>query len=354
MIAAIGLTAAACSGAAESDGDRTATITTSTATSTSTRAIPSEGQTGDSPASGPERPTATAGLLVLAPARALELAASGFQDAAGQCDTVDISIIERNAGGDIPALTTIVGDFLSARVDLIATITTPAAQAAHQVVGDAGGGTPVVYAVVTDPFSAGLAVSPSNHEPWITGSQSAPPLAEVIDAAEEMVPGLSMLGIVRSSTETNSQAIVEGLREIAQRRGLTLQVATVEDSSEVGQAAQDLAERGIDAFIVPTDTTVVLGLAGLVQVANDNDLLAIATDANLAADGAAIGLGTDYYGSGFRAGGIACRVLGGEATPADFDVVNIESLGVAINESSVAAQNVTVPEHLRDLADILG
>ena len=105
---------------------------------------------------------------------------------------------------------------------------------------------------------------------------------------------------------------------------------------------------------MPTDTTMVSGMAAMVQIAGDNDIPVIGTDANHAATGAAIGLGTDYYGSGVRAGEIACAVLSGEATPADFDVVPVESLGIAVNLEAAEAQGVTIPDDLLAQAETVG
>ena len=301
-----------------------------------------------------EVPSASVGLSILAPAPALELAAGGFKDAAGECATADIEIVERNAEGDIPSLTSIVEGFVSDDVDLIATVTTPAAQAAFQVVSAAGGTIPVVFSVVTDPFAAGLATSATEHEPWITGSQSLPPFAKVIDAAQAVVPDLAVMGMVYNPSEANAQTVVDAIQGIADERELTLELATIADSSEVGQATESLVGRNVDAFIVPTDTTMVSGMAAMVQIADDNDIPVIGTDANHAQTGAAIGLGTDYYGAGVRAGEIACAVVSGEATPADFDIVPVESLGIAVNLGAAEAQGVTIPAELLDQAETVG
>jgi putative ABC transport system substrate-binding protein len=308
----------------------------------------------DTTAAAAEPTQAVAGLSILAPAPALVLAADGFKDAAADCATVDIEIVERNAEGDIPSLTSIVEGFVSDDVDLIATVTTPAAQAAFQVVGAAGGTIPVVFSVVTDPFAAGLAEDPSTHEPWITGSQSLPPFAEIIDTAQAVVPALAVMGMVYNPSEANAQTVVDAVQAIADERGLTLELATIADSSEVGQATEALLGSDVDAFIVPTDTTMVSGMAAMVQIADDNDIPVIGTDANHAQTGAAIGVGTDYYGSGVRAGEIACAVLGGEATPADFDISPVESLGIAVNEAAAEAQGVTIPEDLLAQAELVG
>ena len=294
------------------------------------------------------------GLSILAPAPALVLAADGIKDAIGECATAEIEVVERNAEGDIPSLTAITEGFLGDGVDVIATVTTPAAQAAFQVVGSAGGTTPVVFSVVTDPIGAGLATSPTEHEPWITGSQSLPPFATVIDAAEQVVEGLSTLGMVYNPSEANAQTVVDAITAITSERGIGLELVTIADSSEVGQATESLVGKNVDAFIVPTDTTMVSGMAAMVQIADDNDIPVIGTDANHAQTGAAIGLGTDYYGSGVRAGEIACAIVSGEATAADFDIEPIDSLGIAVNQAAAEAQGVTIPDDLLAEAEIVG
>ncbi len=348
LVAAMALAAPACSSGGDADTERdrepSATPVGIDATSAATASTVETTE---------QLPMAVVGLSVLAPVPALELAASGFKDSAAACDTVAIEVVERNARGDIPELTAIADGFLQTEVDLIATVSTPAAQAARQVVSAAGATTPVVFSSVTDPVAAGLIEGPAVHDPWITGSQSLPPLAQVVDAAQEIVPGLDVLGVVHNPNEANSKAVVTALGTIAAERGLVLDVASAVDAGEVGEAAQGLVDRGIDAIVVPPDTTVVSGMEALAQVADTSNLLVIGTDANIARSGAAIGLGADYYGSGFRAGGIACRVLGGEATPADFDVINIGSVGLTVNQTAVAAQGVTIPQHLLELAEII-
>lgn len=340
MALALALVVAACSDPATTAPDEETATTVAVQTS--------DGPTAES---SEEMVTARIGLVTLASAPTMVLTAEGFKDSISDCPAVATELVERSAEGDLEALGPLTDALLDLRVDLVATITTPAAQAAHRVVGDRGGTTPVVYATVTDPFSAGLAIDPGTHDPWITGSASPPPIAAVIDAAQEIVPDLKVLGVVRNPSEANSQFTVNAILGVARQRGLTVETIDVAETSEVEAAALELLDRSIDAFVIPTDTTVYASLPAVADVAAANDLLVIGTDPNQADSGAAIALGSDYYGSGFRAGGIACRVLGGEATPADFDVVDIESLGITINEASVEAQGVTIPQRLRDLAE---
>jgi len=287
-----------------------------------------------------------AGIALIAPVPSLELARDGFVDVATECPGVDIEVVERNAEGDLASLQSIIEGFVGEGVDFINPISTPAAQAAYQVVGAAGGTIPVAYSGVTDPFGSGLAEDPATHDDWITGSQSLPPFAAVVDAIEALVPDAQVIGLPYTPSEANSQPVIDAFQAIVDERGLTLETAVADESSDVGAATQALVAAGAEVIVVPTITTIDTGQAAIVQVAQDNGIPVVGSAAAQAQAGAAVAVGADYYGAGARAGEIACAVLSGEATPADFDVINIEQPAIQVNEEAAAAQGVTIPESL--------
>lgn len=301
-----------------------------------------------------EIPTKTAGLVVLAPVAALELSAAGFTDAAEACTTVNIEVNERNAEGEIPVVSQIIEGFVADGVDFIAPVTTPAAQAAYQIVEAAGGTIPIAYSAVTDPFAAGLATDPSTHPDFITGSQSLPPFAAVIDAVQAAVPDVQVIGMPVAPAEANSGPVEAAIQALADERGLKLETAAVTDSSEVGTATDALVSRGVEVIILPTISTVEAGAAAVAQVADDNDIPVFGAAASMAGNAASVAIGADYYAAGARAGEIACSVLSGEASPADFDVINIAAPSTAVNFANAEAQGFTIPESISDSADVMG
>lgn len=351
VLFALGLVASACGSDSDSDTEAAAEDTTTTTAAmeeeepaTTTEAMEEEA----------EIPTMTAGLVVLAPVPALELGAAGFTEAAEACATVNIEVNERNAEGDIPTVSQIIEGFVADGVDFIAPVTTPAAQAAYQIVEAAGGTIPVAYSVVTDPFAAGLATDASTHPDFITGSQSLPPFAAVLDAAQAVVPDATIIGMPVAPAEANSGPIEEAIQALADERGLTLETAAVTDSSEVGTATEALISRGVEIIVLPTISTVEAGAAAMAQVADDNDIAVIGAAATMATNAASVAVGADYYAAGFRAGEIACAVLSGEATPADFDVINIAEPSTAVNLANAEAQGVTIPDSILGIAEVMG
>jgi putative ABC transport system substrate-binding protein len=166
----------------------------------------------------------------------------------------------------------------------------------------------------------------------------------MFDIAVEILPDLDVIGVAYDPSQVNAERALAKMEEEAATRGITVETATIGDSSEVGTASQALAARDIDMFFVPTDSILVNGLAGMLTVADEFDIPVIAQDSNITVEGAAIGTGLDYRGDGVRLGGQACEILQGNATPADFPIQQFDEELVAYNSASAEAQNFEIPE----------
>src|SRR5699024_1927684 len=106
---------------------------------------------------------------------------------------------------------------------------------------------------------------------------------------------------------------VEMAKEAAGELGLTIEEATVSNSSEVQQATQSLGD--VDAIYVPTDNTVVSGIAALIQVAEQKQIPVVAGDSGPVEGGAIATLGIDYTKLGYQTGEMAVDILMNGATP---------------------------------------
>ncbi len=300
-------------------------------------------ETDDEPA-GSEPVQVTIGIANIAPVQALLLVEEGFYEGIAECsDLISPEFVSRNAEGDGSAIGPIVSEFLASDVDMILAISTPVLQATVSANEADGRGTPVLFGAVTDPFAAGAAVSSTDKPDWLAGWQADAPVIGMFDIAQEAIPNLAVIGVAYDPSQVNSERALEKMQAEADARGLTIETATIADSSEVGTASAALAGRDIDAFFVPTDSILVNGLAGMVSVADDFNIPMIAQDSNTTSAGAAIGTGLDYRGDGVRNGQMACQILTGEATPADFPIQQFETELVAYNTASALAQELEIP-----------
>lgn len=299
----------------------------------------------------------TVGLMQLTTHPALDAGREGALQAladAGFVEGENLTLIMQNAEGDIATLTTIAQSFVDQGVDLIIATSTPAAQAAFNVIQELGEPI-VVYNVVTDPFAAGLATSPDDHPDWIVGTQALPPVETAMNTMMEIVPEAETVGIIWNPAEKNSEVATGIARQVAESLGIELIEANISDSSEIQTAAESLVAQNIDAFFISTDSTVVSGFEALARVANENQIPLFANDPASAPRGAVAAVGVDYFQDGYDSGAIAAAILKGEAVPDDFTVERQSASILAINYDAAAAQGVTFPDAVVErAADVIG
>lgn len=289
------------------------------------------------------------GMMKLVSHPALDAEQQGVKDALAEAGFIDgetVVIREANAEGDIPTLTTIAQQFIDEEVDLIVSTTTPALQAAYNATKDLEG-PPIVFNAVTSPYDAGVANAPDDHPSWVIGIQALAPVEDALALIPRLIPDIQTVGYIYNPAEANSVVNTEIAVPTAEELGLTLEVTQISNSSEVQAAAEALVARGVEAFFVSTDSTVVASLEALVKVANDNDLPLFANDPASAQRGAAVALGLDYYQDGLDTGALAVAILQGELDIAATPIERQRKGSLVINVPAAEEQALTIPDDLR-------
>lgn len=284
------------------------------------------------------------GITQITTHTSLDAAREGFKRA---FDDAGISVTwdEQNAQGDQATATSIASKFANADHDLILAVATPSAQAAAQAITS----TPILFTAVTDPVSAQLVDSLDAPGANITGTTDMNPVADQISLIKEFTPDAKSVGIIYSSGEVNSEVQVELAREAAAKEGLDVVESTVTNSSEVQQAATDLASK-VDAIYVPTDNTVVSAFASVVQAAEDAKLPLIAGENDSVANGALATYGIDYTELGRQTGEMAIKILTEGADPATMAVQTQKEYQLTINTTTLKAIGLEIPAGLADKA----
>ncbi|GGD37718.1 hypothetical protein GCM10010915_18210 [Microbacterium faecale] len=288
--------------------------------------------------------TYSIGALQFVQHPALDAATEGFKSALADAG-LDIEYDDQNAQGEVPNTNTIASTFAGADLDLVFTVATPAAQAAAQAIVD----TPVLFTAVTDAEAAGLVDSNDAPGGNVTGTSDLNPVADQIALLAEIAPDAETIGIVYSSGEVNSEVQVELAKEAAEELGLTIEEATVANSAEVQQATQSLGD--VDAIYVPTDNTVVSGIAALIQVAEQNQIPVISGDSGPVEGGAIATLGIDYSKLGYQTGEMAAAILQDGADPATMAVEVSNDIELIINPAAAERMGVELPASVTDRAD---
>ncbi len=283
------------------------------------------------------------GIVNLVSHPALDAAQDGFIEGlaeAGYVEGENLTLDMQNANGDQSTLTNIANTMASAEYDLYYAIATPTTQSLAQVITEA----PIVFAAVTDPVAAGLLESWDAPDANVTGVSDMNPMQAQIELIQEILPDVTTVGIVYASGEVNSEVQVAEAEEAAQSLGITIETATVTNSSEVQQAAQSL---DVDAYLIPTDNVVVSAAESVIQVAEQKQVPVFASDESTMERGAAAGLSVNYTQQGLDAAAVAVQLLEG-AAPADIPVATQEQFDLFVNEAAAEAQGITLSADVVD------
>jgi putative ABC transport system substrate-binding protein len=301
-----------------------------------------------------EKKDVTIGMMKIVSHPALESIQAGFLDTlakGGYVQGENLTVIDGNAEGDIATLTTIAQQFVDEEVDLIVTTSTPALQAAYNVTKDMEEPIPIIFNAVTSPYAAGVAKAPDDHPAWVLGTQIFPPIRTTFEVMQEVFPDKTVIGYLYNPAEANSVAQFEEAQPIAEELGYTMEIGTVNNSSEVKTAAEALVARGIDFFYYSQDSTMGAGLEGLVQVANENVIPIITNDMPGVGRGVPVGVGLDFTDDGILSGQYAVDFLNGDLDLATAPILRIEDTAIHYNTAAADLQGLTLPQSLIDKGD---
>lgn len=259
----------------------------------------------------------------------------------GYRDGENIEILYKNANADFPMINSIMQDLVSRNVDIIVPLSTPVVQSAVQFAGNREK-PKVVFTYIYDPYKIGAAKSPDDHLPNFTGAACFPPIEKMLDLIKQMFPNKLKIGIVRNSSEANSESVVDKIRIYAAKINLEIVEATVTNPNEVLDAARSIANRGAQIFLNPGDNTLNVAYDAYAKVAAENKIPLFSVDAELIYNNTIAVLGPDYYRTGFDGGCYIARVLDGEKT-AKMPIMQTSQTLLYLNQNTARKLNYKIP-----------
>jgi len=246
----------------------------------------------------------------------------------------------QSAQGNTATAAQIARQFVGSNPDVIVAIATPSAQA----VVAATKTIPVVYSAVTDPVAAQLVPRFEASGTNVTGVSDALLLERQIELVQRIVPNAKRVGMVYSPGEANSVVIIERMRELLPKYGMSLVEAAAPRTVDVGSAARSLVGK-VDVIYTSTDNNVVSAYEALVKVGMDSKLPLVAADTDSVKRGAIAAFGVNYFNLGVQTGEQVVRILRGEK-PGDMASEVSNQVELFVNPKSAAAMGVTLNEAL--------
>ena len=288
------------------------------------------------------------GILQYVQHAALDAAREGFLAGLkeeGFVDGENVTIQYENGQAAQDINDSIADRFVADGVDLLLGIATPSVMALAAKTDTI----PILGTAVTDYVAARLVES--NEAPGfnVSGTTDMNPIAEQIAMAKRLVPEAKTLGILFTSSEVNSQTQAKIAKAEAEALGLKVVEVTVNNSSDVQQAAISILEQ-VDVLYLPTDNVIAAAIALVSEQALERKIPLAVGEGGLVLGGGTFTLGINYFNLGVQTGKMAAAILRGEAKVSEMPIQRQTDFEYVINKTFADAIGLEIPEDLLPFA----
>ncbi len=251
----------------------------------------------------------------------------------------DFDMVIRNAQGDMSTLNGLVDSALTAKADLIMTLSTPTLQAAVRKASQL----PIVFTVLADPIAAGAGRSFTDHLPNVTGVATGAAYEELLDLLRECLPNAKRIGTIVVPSEVNTVYHRDQLARAARKRGMELVSVPASTSAELPDAALALCSMKIDAVSQVAGNLTSVGFTSIAHAARAARLPSFGFMTTQAEQGAIAVVSRDYYDGGVETAQLAARVMHGES-PASLPFQLVRKNKTTLNLAAARAIEFAIPE----------
>jgi putative ABC transport system substrate-binding protein len=243
-------------------------------------------------------------------------------------------------------LDTAIQDMIARNVDLIFTVTTPAAKRAKQATQ--GKNIPIVYAM-QDPVASGLTKSLAKPDGNLTGVQIRGSVPKTVEWMLSVSPEIKHLFVpIKHDTKAADQSL-EDLEKAGSSLGIKLILAEVNDQSELGAALEDIPGEADGIFILHS-IFIQSNTDKLVQAAIEKKLL-IGSAAAQSDVGVTVSYGMIAEKIGIQVSRLAGLLLSGRSTT---DIPSeVADFFLGVNLKTAEASGIEIPATVLQQADII-
>ena len=257
----------------------------------------------------------------------------------------NISVDYKNAKGDAAAADAICEAFVTDEVDIIVAVSTPAAKSAIKSVGETE--IKVVFCDVENPETELGITADSN----VTGVVAAPSSTDIMSFALTVVPDIKTLGILYNSKEDTSKKSVEELKVFLKEKKIELVEGMAVNSEEAVKKTTELCAT-VDAIFVPNGDMISSAMEKITAAANNEKTPLFGSTYKMLEDGALGTVCVDYSEIGEKTCDIIVKLIEG-AEIKDVPIFSLESFNPYINETTVAATFIKLPDEVIKTANFI-
>ena len=254
----------------------------------------------------------------------------------------------RSASGNFERLPALAADLVRLKVDLLITLGSSAALAAHETTKTI----PIVAVGVDDPVDIGMAVSIARPGGNVTGPavNSAEISAKRVELLKEAVPKLSHVAVLWNSTLKAMMLQFQRVETAAPTLGVTVQSIRVSSSDNFEQAFEAITKGRSQGLIVLFGPMRGNDLPRIVEFATRNRLPAVFEFGRGVDGGGLMEFGPDIAELARRVGTYVDKIANG-AKPADLPIEEPTKFVLIINLRAARTMGLTIPQSLLLRAD---
>lgn len=254
----------------------------------------------------------------------------------------NINYTFKNAQGDSNTAPSIIQGFQSGKKDCVVAIATPVAMSAAVMAKN----TPVVFAAVTDPISAGLTSSLEKPDKNITGTSDEIQVEKILEKALEINPELKTLGVIYNKAEVNSVTNIEKAKAFCDKNNISLVEGTITAVNEVQSAIDVLASKS-DAIFAPNDNMVASAM-DMVSTACAKAKVPLYVGADsMVQDGGFLSVGINYDDLGKETANMVDKILKGEKVENIPVKIFKDDLSIYVNKKILSELGITLPDSIK-------
>ena len=289
------------------------------------------------------------GIVQYVSAGALDSAREGIEEAlkeGGFVNGKNVKITVYNPQAKSEDLATMAEQAIQDN-DLVFAIATPVALVLKAEAEKQGSDIPILFTAVTDPVASGIIASATKPGGNISGTSDMNPVADQIALAKELGITVNKVGIVFTSSESNSLIQANLADAKCKELGFTLVQRQISTVNDLQSAVTDLVENEkVDVMYIPTDNIVADNMNTVATICNNNKVITICGEEGLVNAGGIVTLGINYKELGKLTGEMAVKVLKGEAKVGDLAVATLTKFELVINKKVATEAGITLPEAL--------
>ena len=254
----------------------------------------------------------------------------------GYIRDVTVTILERNAQGDIPTLSLIMREFLQQGATHVATISSVATQTAMKVITDR----PIIFGAVANPYVINAGTSATSHRPNVTGAEIPLPVDEALGLAVSTFPKAVVWGTLFDPADPFAEHYLGMVRRKAGQLGIRYVTIACTSPQDIATGVQALRAQGVRGIMQVPSVMIAGGFPALIKQARELGIVLVAS--NTGYPGAPLAMGASFFDNGYAQGLLLIRVLRGES-PANIPFQTSANPKMVVDLRAAADFGVTIP-----------